>query len=82
MLLFSEVSVLMGSSHQTQGGKFGANPALSRNCKEIAEFFASTLSQNARRSLLKLTSICEVQIMSKSFFRFQLGSGVSAWSHK
>ena len=35
----------MENSHQTQGGKFGANPALSRNCKEI---FAS-LSQNARR---------------------------------
>jgi hypothetical protein len=38
MLLLSQRSVLMGGSHQTKGGKFGENPALSRNCKEIARF--------------------------------------------
>lgn len=27
-------SVQVGISHQTQGGKFGANPTLSRNCDE------------------------------------------------
>lgn len=36
----------MGVSHQTQGGKFGANPALSRNCDETASQF---LSQDACR---------------------------------
>ena len=38
-------SALMENSHQTQGGKFGANPALSRNCNEII----ASLSQDARR---------------------------------
>ena len=35
----------MGSSHQTQGGKSGVNPALSRSCEERR----NSLSQNARR---------------------------------
>jgi hypothetical protein len=35
MLISKVTSVLMGSSHQTQGGKSGVNPALSRNCKEV-----------------------------------------------
>jgi hypothetical protein len=38
-------SALMTNTHQTQGGKFGANPALSRNCNEIL----ASLSQDARR---------------------------------
>ena len=38
-------SVLMTNIHQTQGGKFGANAALSRNCNEIV----ASLSQDARR---------------------------------
>jgi hypothetical protein len=49
MLLWSEKSVLLGNSQQTQGGKFGVNPALSRNCEEIAEILAKALSQDARR---------------------------------
>ncbi len=34
MLVCRVISVLVGSSHQTQGGKSGVNPALSRNCHE------------------------------------------------
>jgi hypothetical protein len=61
----------VGFSHQTQGGKSGANPALSRNCNEI---IFNLLSQDARRLLSIFTNICEVQSVSKSFFQFQSGN--------
>jgi len=54
----------MKNSHQTQGGKFGANPALSRNCNEIA----ASLSQDARRFVYLLFFICEVWMMVISLF--------------
>ncbi len=41
MLLLNQLSVLMGSSYQTQGGKSGVNPALSRNCEESFLFSES-----------------------------------------
>ena len=57
-------SALMENSHQTQGGKFGANPALSRNCNEII----ASLSQNARRFVYLLYFICEVWMMVSLLF--------------
>ena len=57
-------SALMENSHQTQGGKFGANPALSRNCNEII----ASLSQDARRFVYLLFFICEVWMMVSLLF--------------
>jgi hypothetical protein len=54
----------MENSHQTQGGKFGANPALSRNCNEIVV----SLSQDARRFVYLLFFICEVWMMVSLLF--------------
>lgn len=41
MLICRVISVLVRSSHQTQGGKSGVNPALSRNCNESVLFSES-----------------------------------------
>jgi hypothetical protein len=54
----------MENSRQTQGGKFGANPALSRNCNEII----ASLSQDARRFVYLLFFICEVWMMVSLLF--------------
>jgi hypothetical protein len=58
MLVSGVKSVLVKISHQTQGGKFGVSPALSRNCDEIVEF----LSQDARRFMTLSFLICEVRM--------------------
>ena len=54
-------SVLVGISHQRKRGKYGVNPALSRNCKKVWVYvkLLSPLSQDARRSLnSSAVSVC------------------------
>ena len=43
--------VLVGISHQRKRGKFGVNPALSRNCEKVKTELIAVLplSQDARR---------------------------------
>jgi hypothetical protein len=73
----------MGSSHQTQGGKSGANPVLSRSCEPILDWgvlspqtkIQNRVSQNARRVVnplhnhLRGTDDANFKLLQLAFYR-------------
>ncbi len=65
----SHLSVLAGSSRQRKGGKFGANPALSRSCEKMlgSRRIASVSKSECPPIHATSIHICEVQMSATVF---------------